>query len=324
MGKQNGFKKYPKVKRIGHEENNGMLDGGYIIVQEKLDGANFRFTWDEEDERVVFGSRNVEYWNEKDIDGSFEHAVEFVRETIDTEVLAELNNDYDSMTIFGEAMHAHTLDYGEPVQENGASVWKDTPNFIGFDIWTRRDGFLDWNVAEDMIHEMGLESVPVFYDGLADQWDELSESDEDFPESEYRDGQPEGIIVRNEVSDQTAKLRTKKFKERHDTQSVTDPDEYDPQDSVLLARQYTTEARVLKQIHKYKDRGETIEMSIMEDLWRDVFDDIIEEEYDTIFLGNHTINTKDFRSEVASITADVLQTYLARPDGSVLNDREDG
>ena len=63
-------------------------------------------------------------------------------------------------------------------------------------------------------------------------------------------------------------------------------------------------------------------MSLMEDLWREVFDDIIEEEYQTIFLGNHEIDTKEFRSEVASITANVLESYLERPQGSVLNELE--
>lgn len=321
MGQQNGFKKYPKIKRIGHEQNDGMLDGGYLIIQEKLDGANFRFTWDPDEERIVFGSRNVEYWNEKDIDKTFEHAVDFVRDTVYEDVLAEVNDDYDSVTVFAEAMHAHTLDYGEPEQDGNAQVWNSVPNVIAFDVWTRREGFLDWNVATDIITNLGLETVPVVYDGLAENWDGPPADDADFPESEYRDGIPEGIVIRNEVTDQTAKLRTSKFKEKHDSQSVTDPDEYDPDDSVVLARQYTTEARVLKMIHKYEDRGKSVDsMEIMEELWRDVFEDILEEEADEIWLGNYTIDTKEFRSEVASITANVLQTYLERPDGSVLNE----
>jgi hypothetical protein len=299
-----------------------MLDGGYLVVQEKVDGASFRISWDEDEERIVFGSRNVEYWNEKDTDKAFEHAIEYVRDNIDTEYLAELNDLYDSITIFGEAMHAHTLDYGQSEQDGEAQVWADVPNVLAFDVWTRSDGFLDWHEAGPIIEELGLESVPIVYAGLAEDYDVPTE-DEDFESSAYRDGLPEGLVLRNEVTGQTAKIRTSRFKEKHDTQSVSNPDDYEPSDGQMLARQYTTEARVLKMIHKYEDRGETIEMSVMNSLWRDVFDDIIEEEYDTIFLGNHTIDTKEFRSEVASITADVLQTYLERPDGSVLNERDD-
>lgn len=284
--------------------------------------SNCRLTWDEDEERIVFGSRNVEYWNESDTDSAFAHAVAFVREHVDSDMLAELNTDYESITIFGEAMHAHTLEYGQPVQDGDAQVWDDVPNVLVFDVWTQSNGFLDWSVAKPIIDDIGLEPVPVMYTGLADEWSPPTD-DEEFPESAYRDGLPEGLVVRNEITDQTAKIRTQKFKERHDAQSVTNPDDYEPSDGMMLARQYATEARVLKQIHKYEDSGRTIEMSVMEDLWRDVFDDIIEEEYDTIFLGNHTINTKEFRSEVASITANVLQTYLERPDGSVLNESGD-
>lgn len=319
MGQQNGFKKYPSIDRIGHDDNNGILDGGYIVVQEKMDGANFRFTWDEDGERIVFGSRNIEYWNEKDIDSAFTHAVEYVREHADESVLTELADDYDAITVFGEAMHAHTLEYGEP-EPGDAQTWVDVPNFLGFDVWTRTEGFLDWNEVADIIETIGLETVPIVYTGLAEEWS-CPTDDEEFPESEYRDGIPEGVVIKNEITDQTAKVRTQQFKESHGTQTVADPDEYEPSDATVLARKYTTEARVLKQIHTYRDRGEEVSMSLMEELWRDVFDDIIEEEYDTIFLGNHTINTKEFRSEVASITADVLQRYLSRPDGSVLNEQ---
>ena len=270
-------------------------------------------------DRIVFGSRNVEYWNEKDIDSAFQHCVEYVRENADTEILQQLTDDYGSITVFGEAMHAHTLEYGEPVETGDSTTWEGVPNFIGFDVWADSVGFLGWNKARDIIHDIGLETVPIVYEGPAEAY-ELPTEDEEFPESEYRDGKPEGLVIINETTDQTAKHRTDRFKEKHGSQSVTNSDEYEPDDSVVLARQFTTEARVLKMIHKYKDDGREINMGIMEDLWRDVFDDIIEEEYETIFLGRYVIDTKKLRSEVASITARVLDTYMSRPDGSVLNE----
>jgi hypothetical protein len=119
-----------------------------------------------------------------------------------------------------------------------------------------------------------------------------------------------------------AKVRCEKFKEMHGASKGKTPEEYEPEDAAVLAHQFATEARIMKMIHKYDDRGKDVGMHVMEELWRDVFDDIIEEEYETIFLGNHTLDTKEFRSEVASRTADVLQQYLSRPDGSVLNEVE--
>jgi hypothetical protein len=127
-------------------------------------------------------------------------------------------------------------------------------------------------------------------------------------------------VIKNSVTGQRAKVRSEKFKEMHGSAKGKTPGEYEPEDAQVLAHQFATEARIMKMIHKYDDRGRDIEMGMMEDLWVDVFDDIIEEEYNTIFLGNHVIDTQQFRSEVASRTANVLQTYLSRPDDSVLNE----
>lgn len=315
------FKKYPKIRRIGHEDNSGILEDGHVVVKEKLDGANFRFLrehhldpdYGSQGRELVFGSRNVEYKNEKDIDKNFEHAVEYVREEADLDGLLKAETKWGPLVVFGEAMHPHTLEYD----------WDNTPSFIGFDVYAVRPGaFLDWEGARSIIERMGLPTAPLVYEGPAAVFKEKYGLDEwsEKVSSAYRDGLPEGIVIRNEDREQTAKLRTQQFKEAHGTQSVTDPDDYEPDDSVVLARRFTTEARVLKMIHKYKNQGHTIEMSLMDGLWRDVFEDIIEEEFGTIFLGNYELNTKDFRSEVASITADVLETYLERPQGSVLNE----
>jgi hypothetical protein len=325
VGMSDVIPKYPKVKRLGDDENVGILEGEQIVVQEKLDGANFRFALEDhldeeyqiEGRDLVFGSRNVLYKNEKDIDNAFEHAVEYVRDTIDVEELRDAERRADSpLVVYGEAMHPHTLDY----------KWDDVPSFLGFDIKAvGRDDFLPWGLAEIVFHDINLPTVPTLHNGPDELPNEIIDQDGlHVPQSEYREGLAEGIIIRNERTDQTAKHRSQEFKEKHGSQSVTDPDDYDPSDSVVLARQYTTEARVLKMIHKYEDRGRDVEMGMMEDLWRDVFDDIVTEEYDDIFLGNHVIDTKEFRSEVASITADVLQQYLSRPQGSVLNQTAEG
>lgn len=295
------MKKYPKIKRIGDSENNGILESDYLYVQEKLDGANFRFTYDEDEGRIVFGSRNVEYWNEKDTDKAFEHAVEYVREQVDLEAIEDL----DRFVFFGEAMHPHTLDYD----------WESVPSFIGFDVYDQKeDIFLTPAEMELYFDVLNLPTAPVVYDGIHESYNNV-----EVPESAYRDGIAEGIVIKNIGTGQRAKVRSKEFKEKHGGQSVSNPDSYEPDDAVVLARDFTTEARVLKMIHKYEDRGRDIEMSIMEDLWRDIFEDIIEEEFETIFLGNYNIDTQQFRSEVASITANVLETYLNRPDNSVLN-----
>jgi len=48
------MRKFPKLKYPNDPETDGVL-AGMVAVTEKLDGANFRFTWDD---GLVVGTRN--------------------------------------------------------------------------------------------------------------------------------------------------------------------------------------------------------------------------------------------------------------------------
>jgi len=315
------MKKFPSIKRIGDAQNNGILESGKLAIQEKLDGANFRFMaeqhfGDEYRERgrnLVFGSRNVCYKNERDRNKTFDHAVEFVRDNANIPALLEAEAGCGPLVLYGEAMHPHTFDYD----------WDNTPSFLGFDVYSvDREQFLEIELVEELFEKVGLPTVPLLYTGEAVALPETLLDEKTgvaVPESEYRNGVAEGVVIKNEDTGQRAKVRSQEFRERHKSSHASKEDTYEPDDATVLAHQYTTEARVIKWIHKYRDRGVEIEMGIMEDLWREIFDDIIEEEYEEILLGNHKIDTKQFRSEVAGITADVLQSYIQRPTDSVLN-----
>lgn len=306
------MKKYPKVKRLGHEKTDGILNYPVTIL-EKMDGANFRFTHSDnvdgvEEERLVFGSRNVVYKNEEDTDNNFEHAIEFVEERAGPEDFKEAEMPGDSVTVFGEAMHPHTLDYD----------WDIVPNVLIFGAWSEDQGWLGWQSVDKCARYLNLDTVPVLYrEREYESPDELPDN----PESEYRDGVAEGIVIRSKRGGvlRRAKLRTEKFIEMHGSAKKSGRP-LDGDDSIQLANELLRkEPWIKKQIHKYENRGRTIEMSIMDDLWRDVFDDIIEEEYETIFLGNYEINTKKFRSAIAGATADELRAHIERPEASVLN-----
>lgn len=304
------MKKFPKIKRLGHRDNAGIIASQEdVYAQEKMDGANFRFTLAKhvdgvERDGLVFGSRNVIYKNERDIDSTFSHAIEYIEENIDMEEVKFIDEIHGPLTFYGEAMHPHTLDYD----------WENTPSFLGFDVYSEQIGEF-WHPYETRFFfgEMNLPTAPLLNDVFID-------GEMDIPESKYMDGEAEGVVIKNYKTGQRAKLRSEEFKEMHGSSGGASGGGQESEDSYSLARQFATEARILKQIHKYENRGEVVEMGIMDELWQDVFEDIIEEEYDTIFLGNHTIDTKDFRSEIASQTAEVLQQYLSRPNESVLNE----
>ena len=74
------MKKYPKIKYPTHEKTDGLLtEGDEIVIQEKVDGANFRYTVDEDGE-ITFGSRNC-----VNPDEQFEHAEEYVERTSESQ-----------------------------------------------------------------------------------------------------------------------------------------------------------------------------------------------------------------------------------------------
>ena len=299
--------KYPKVYRIGHEANEGILGTGPLLVQEKMDGANFRFTWSHEQGRLLFGSRNVEWRHEKDTNKRFRGAVEYAENNIDLAAFREYAEMFDGFTVYGEAMMPHTLDY----------EWEDTPPVLVYDLFDDLNGW--WKRPYETAEELGLPAAPVLYEGPAESF---SEDQLDVPDSAYRDGVAEGIVIKNLETAQTAKYRSAEFKELHGNQNPASDDAagYDEDASKVLARRFTTEARIKKEIAKMRDEGATVGMGMMDELWQRVFSDVMTEEFETIFLENHVLNTKRFRSEVAGLTAETLQRVLERPDNSVLND----
>lgn len=301
------MKKYPKIRRLGHDDVQDILNAERLTIHEKMDGANFRFQSTEDvegtetDDPLVFGSRNNVYKNPKDIDKNFQHAIDYVLENIDLDELELIRDIYGPVIFYGEAMHKHTFDY----------EWDETPSFLGFDVWSvQYSKFIGWDIAEFMFENLGLEPVPTVEYDTSDV-----NTDIEIPESVYRDGVAEGVTIKDYENQQFAKVRSDEFlgKFKQKGGQTADGERRDPPDTTKLANNILAQDQwVEKQIHRYENNGRTIGMEIMEDLWRDVFDDIIEEEYATIFLGNWTIDTKDFRSHIASHCAETLRNHMKR------------
>ena len=51
------FEKYSKIRRLGDEENDGILKGE-VVVMEKLDGANASIWFDDDNDAIVYAGRN--------------------------------------------------------------------------------------------------------------------------------------------------------------------------------------------------------------------------------------------------------------------------
>lgn len=151
------MRKFPKLKYPSDPETDGIL-AGEVVVTEKLDGANFRFSWDE-DGTLHVGTRNHTFpWDDENVPKAFGHAIEYVKER-ESDLWG-----HEDLTLFGEAMHLHSLtyqdvDYNQPAK-GSPHFGEGYPSVVLFDAW--KDGeWMHWDEFddEDVRGDYGIEDV---------------------------------------------------------------------------------------------------------------------------------------------------------------------
>ncbi|MCP1159304.1 RNA ligase family protein [Bacillus infantis] len=262
-------KKYMDVVRHGKSGTHLTIEGNpQIVIQEKLDGANASFKF--EDGQLKCFSRNTELDESNTLRGFTVWANEHFK---DHEGLAE------NYIFFGEWLVRHKLSYGE--NEN---------KFYLFDIYdTEKEEYLPFNKVVSAAEELGLNLVPVFYEGDFQSIEHI----QSFVGKSHLGEIGEGVVVKNVtykdkygnqqftkfVSDQFAEIaKTKK----HNVKPTNDL----LQDFVDLT---VNKARVSKIIHKLVDEGLIKEDYAIEDMGvilkhtgTMIYDDVIKEELDTL------------------------------------------
>ena len=259
------MEKYPKIKRLGDSENKGIfdvLDDDIIYVTEKVDGANARY-W-REDGEIVFGSRNV---NDLEEDNKqFGKYIRYIKEKVDPEDL-----DQDLIYV-GEFMTPHTLQYD----------WDNIPTFIGFDVLNKNTGLpLSPGYAKKKFEELGLEFVPILFKGTPREF--LDKGKESFMnESKYRDGKPEGIVIKNpnRLNQYDRPMYAKVVNEDfHEKKKTFQPKKIKKQDTYRLVDEYVTEARIRKILNKMTvEEGKELSRKLTEPLFHRVINDTLQEE----------------------------------------------
>ena len=323
MGK---LKKYSKIKRLGHDITKPVTETeGECILREKLDGANFRgrvirrdgeFKW-------LFGSRNVEYKKEngepdysEDVDGRFTDAIQAVRETAPAEeVMKKYGSEY---TFFFENMVPHSLEY----------PFDEMPQVIGFDIYEHDTGwYMPVEKSIDVMEELGFETAPIIDRIPVEEFD--SESYE-IPESEFRDGKMEGVVIINEkarnkdhISEFTdrGKMVTEEFAEKHKRKTGARQSKEAIHGHEKIVSKYCTDARIEKHIHKMRDAGRDLGMELMEGkngeegLPMRVAIDILQEEASEIARRNDKMKWKNFRDLIADRCVYKLRQEISKNAG---------
>lgn len=136
------YDRYQSLKKLGHAEVDGLLDGLAHIFP-KLDGTNGHI-WSENGE-ICFGSRNRQVSLENDNQG-------FMAALHDSPKLKEFFDKYPNYSLYGEWLVKHTFkDYID-------SAWN---KFYIFDVYDRaNDRYLNYDEYKSILDILELDYIP--------------------------------------------------------------------------------------------------------------------------------------------------------------------
>ena len=297
------FQKYHKIKILGNEENMDIFTNpeDKIVIQEKVDGANFRFFITKEG-NVIFGSRTRQLTSNEgedtNVEKNFIRCINHIREKLSKLKL------HDLLYIFhGECMVKHTMAYD----------WEKIPPFLGFDIYCIGTGkYLDYKESKKIFKKLGLEFVPIIKECKAK---DIKKVDDDFvPESKYasissEDKQCEGIVFKNYSKGIFAKYVREKFREKN-RKVFGEGKKWAKTDDEYFTAVYCTNARIDKCIFKLIDEGRTLGMEMMGDLLNMVYKDIWEENWQEIAFSKKKTDLLGFKKLVSRRCLEVLKQAI--------------
>lgn len=298
------FHKYPKITRYGEKETALLLDApeDIIYIEEKIDGANFRFM-PTEDGRILFGSRTQSIGDDtKEIGGTWNKCVKFILETVKDKDLIP----YSGCIFYGECCIPHSIQYD----------WENIPPFLGFDIlkndvYLNEERFVDFNEKRRIFSELGIPVVPAFPAFRADYIREVSISEKDIPISEYGNGvRAEGIVLKNYRTQVFLKYVSQKFKEVNKN-AFGGNKKFAADDNEKLLFTYCTNPRIDKQIFKLVDEGNELNIKLMQFLPVRVWDDIVEEHSEDILHKDWKLDIRACRKGVSKRCLSVLEQVIS-------------
>jgi len=291
------FMKYPKIYALGKQENEDIFkDNDEIIVQEKMDGANFRFTI--KDGKIIFGSRTQQITSDDgedvNVQKGFATCLKYIRETIS---FKEYNEGF---IYYGECMIKHTMSYD----------WDNIPRFLGFDIYSIKEGqFMPYAFMEDAFTNLGLKVVPRIHDFDLTKIDDDSIPLTVYPPKADPKKQAEGVVFKNYNKQIFAKYVRLQFKEDN-AKTFGGTPKYEETYSGKIAARFATNARIDKCIFKLVDEGNKLDLPLMKQLPTMVYNDIIEEEYKTILGKKEVLDIGKLKKIVTGRCLAVLKQVM--------------
>lgn len=267
-------KKYTDVTRLGHKTTLDVLkEGDQIVIQEKIDGANASFKV--ENGEIFAFSRNTQLSEGNTLGGFYEFA-----KNLDADKLLA------GVIYFGEWTNAHKVRYPEHEKQ-----------FFLYDIYnTHIDKYVNFSMVKDESKRLGLNLVPVFYEGEYQSFEHLQSfvgrTDIGGKLGDVDTG--EGIVVKNVSyidrfgNQKFVKLVTDVFREVQKQKAPKDPKRELTQEQQFVDMT-VTDARVEKMLYKFVDEGVLDEHFGIEDMGTilkhmnpRILEDILKEESDSL------------------------------------------
>lgn len=301
------FHTYKKIKALGSPENEGIFIDGEdeIVIEEKMDGANFRFMVTNEG-NIIFGSRTQQLTSDKgeytNIEKNFIRCIEYVK-TAFSELCEDVLEKSKGKIFYGENMVRHSMDYD----------WEKIPTFLGFDIYDLGSNkFINIKNRRNLFSSWNLNIVPLIK--ICKVKDITKVNDDSVPISFYaspssKDQQAEGIVFKNYNKQIFAKYVREKFKEKN-REMFGDNKKHASNDNEYFSAVYCTNARIDKCIFKLIDEGNELDMKLMHKLPNFVYEDIWEENWKDIIHTKKIINFKNFKSLISKRCLEVLKQMM--------------
>ncbi len=273
--------RYMDIKRLKPTFSDGFEKGDNIVVQEKIDGANFSIRYDESDNSIKAFSRKTKLDYNNNLRGAWEWS-----QKLDVELVKKVLGN--NLILFMEWLVPHSVPYPNEIYHNA----------FCYDIYnTNTEEYLPQNMVEEKVNKLGLIYVPVFYKGDFISWKHI----ENFVGKTELGGEyGEGVVVKNQTKLNNPNTRmpfyTKIVCERfcetkaYKISKPVDANKLAKRERILtLVESVVTVARVQKILHKLVDENIIPEdwsakdmKTIAQNLSHEVYYDCLKEEFNIV------------------------------------------
>ena len=295
-------KSYMDIQIFREKYSNCFNKGDHIVIQEKIDGANASFQYDEEVNEIKGFSRKQELGLNNNLRGFWE----WIRK-----LNTQDYKDFSHIRVFGEWLISHSVPYPQDKYKN----------FYCYDLFDTEIGtYYPQCIVKTFCIKNNLIYIPVFFDGFFESWEHcLSFVGQTQLGGEYG----EGIVIKNmtrlNVPNNRLPFYTKivgdKFQEKAE-RKIKKPIDTD----VLALREYNislvesivTEARINKLLYKLIDEGilredwDEYDMGIIaKNINKEAYHDCVKEENDIVLEVG-----EDFGKMCASTSMKMVKEIL--------------